>query len=200
VAASIKKTGNWAGGRAVTNTTKFAFNIQRHFNKALLVNGEILRGAIVNGIRKNEFGLEELSDVTTTIKRSKVPLADRGDLTNSVTVKLAGPSFVFIGIPRGTKKRGKDMVQVAEIMHEGSYVGVDLSTPKGRKVMAAIAMKVRKRDKTLEFAEGAGIKPGFIVTPPRPFLPPAWRKASPFFSLTYAEAAKKVWKSQEKGT
>jgi len=195
---SIKKVGNWAGGRAVTNSTKFAVNIQKKFSKALIVNGEILRGAMVNGIRKNEFGLTPLSEITTTIKRSSVPLADTGDLTNSINVNLIGPTVVFVGIPRGTQKKGKSIVRVAEIMENGHFTGVDLSTPKGRKSFAAMAYKLRKRNKKFPLGSKDGKKKGFIYSPPRPFIEPAWDKAQPFFSLTYAEAGRQVWKSQQK--
>lgn len=199
MAGRIKKVGNWPGGRSVTNTTRFAANITRKFNEAILINAQILRGEMINGIRKNKFGLEPLSEITTTIKGSNVPLADRGDLTNSIHTKLLAPGAAFVGIARGTKKRGRDMINVARIMHEGSFKGVDLSTPKGRRSFRAMAWKIRKKKKKFKLGSERGRKPGFIFTPPRPWIPQSAAAAAPFFRPTNVWAAKKVWESQAKG-
>lgn len=193
----VIKTGDWQGGRLLTNSKKFAFHIQTEFNKALLVNGEILRAEMISGIRKNTLGLKALSEVTTTAKGSAVPLADRGDMTGSIKSKLVAPGFVFVGIPRGAHKRGKDLWKIAEIMENGHFKGVNLSTPKGRAAMKALAVKVRKRNKKFQFKKGTGAKSGFIFTPARPFMEPAFRKASPKFNATNLEAARRVWKKQK---
>ena len=195
----VTKTGNWSGARAVVDAKKFAVNIQKEFSKALITNGEILRSALVNGIRKGEYSFIALSSITVTIKRSRRILADRGDLTSSMNVKLVNPRAVFVGVPRGTKKRGKDMVEVARIMHDGSFKGVDLSTSKGKTAFRAMAAKVRRSDPGYPLGVRSGKKPGFIYTPPRPVFPPAWKKASPYFSITNANAGRQVWRSQLKG-
>lgn len=199
---AIKKTGDWGIARNATNAQKLAVNIKKQFSRAVLINGEILRGAVIKGIRHNEFGLAADSDVTTTIKRSSVPLADHGDLTASVQVVPVGFDHVFVGIPRSAKKRGKDMYNIGLIMHEGSLKGTDLSAyPKVRQAIQYKYTKGQKGKKANKQTLGSkpGLKKGFVFIPPRPFFPPAVEKAIPFFSVTYVEAARKVWKEQMKG-
>lgn len=177
----IEKVGEWATAQRILMTAPARIKIA--MDRAAAQEAQFFRKKIVEGFRTQEPGgqkFKPLSDFTLAVRRftgntGTKALIDSGDLRNSVKVVKVNDAH-FVGVHRTAKsKKGKDLVNIAEIHEYGVDAFVVEVTPKMRKfLMAVISKELGSESGT---STGA-FRRGFLIIkiPKRPFLAPVFEK------------------------
>lgn len=173
----VKKIGPWSRvGQLLASAPR---RMQAAFDKALLQEGQFLRGRIVEGIREQAPGgraFLPLAPTTLAIRqfrgfRGTKALLVQGDLRNSITVVKDGDR-VLVGVLRTARSRtGKSLVDIAALQEHGSQPIVMRLTPRARAFLHA-AFRRAELDATSAGHPSIGI--AIIRIPARPFLAPVF--------------------------
>lgn len=174
----IKRTGDWKQVRSMMGgiNAKMSIAIQ----KALLAEGQLLRGHMVQGFTSQAPGglrFAPLSPVTLTLRggsgfSGSKALIRTGTLRGSITVVQEQGGVVFVGVHRRSASR----VNIARIHEFGATIRV---TNKMRMFLMA---KMREASQRGFVVGGSSKRTGFITIPPRPFVRPVFE--------TYVRAGK----------
>lgn len=130
MSAGIKKDVNWRRFQRFLDPKNFQSQMTRLINLATRRAARYVVDEVRASIQRNEY--EPLSGLAIISKASpsSLPLVDAGSLWLSITDKVINPFAAFVGVLRQAKgKRGKNMYNIALILHEGATIGV---TPKMR--------------------------------------------------------------------
>lgn len=143
---------------------RFANRLEREVYKASRLNAQIGASAITTSI--NSGGYAPNSPTTTAIKGSGRPLVDKGHLLQSITGETEGPYAALVGVLKSRvvtdeSGKGKDILNIAKILHEGAVIPV---TDKMRRFMAMMSRKNPGRYRPIRNSTSV------IVIPRRPFL------------------------------
>jgi phage gpG-like protein len=148
-------------------------------DKALLQEGQFLRGKVVEGIREQAPGgraFAPLAPTTLAIRKFRgfagtKALLVRGDLRNSITVTKVGDQ-VLVGILRSARTQsGQSLVDIAALHELGSRPIVTRLTPKARAFLHAA---FRRAGLDVHGSAGPATGIAIVRVPARPFFAPVF--------------------------
>lgn len=186
MAGPTRKFGDWdKAEKMLKDADKRAKDA---FGKALLQEGQFIRGQMVDGITAQApggEGFKPLSAATLAARKlagfkGTKALIRHGDLRNSITVIKDGDD-VFIGVPRTARqKNGKGMIDLAKVHEFGAGPFVVTITAKMRRFLFGVLFKKEQDnggiDKPFWLLKGSGKKTISIKIPARPFIRPVWKQ------------------------
>jgi len=116
--------GAWHGMKHALDAGRLKEDVRTAIGGATAKAALYVRGRIRKRIQSGTaYGAN--SKLTIMIKHSSKPLVGRGaDLFNSIATKTIDWRSAFVGVLRGTMVDGKDMVNIAEVVHEGLSIRV----------------------------------------------------------------------------
>lgn len=181
--ARFGMTGDWAGASSLLTALADKERWKKARKRAMLKEAHRLRRIMVESFNKGGppgKRWQRLSVFTQLVSRAlgtgdRRPLMNSGSLRNSHSVVEEGSDTVFVGVHRTAKRKSKgggnsDMVQIAQLMENGSkpiYIRV---TPKMRKFYLWLNVKTKGQIKPLKANTIAVI----VRIPPRPWMMPIW--------------------------
>lgn len=205
-------TGDWAKMHAILDPARFKSDLNQNMMRATIEVGLWVSAEIRRRIRARRYTSN--NPFTVLLKRSSTPLVDDGDLFGAITHKPVDETSVFVGIFRNiTDDTGRNLANLAELLHEGGAVPVTEAMRNMFRVLAAVGRgelkRTQLRGRAAELAQELGqrlkqLKPlkdstTIIRVPPRPFLKAVftdpkvlarikktWERA---YSTTFKEAA-----------
>lgn len=131
---TVRLVGPWKEAQHLFRTERInepAF--QRAFAAGVQITARVIVREIRQNIKRGNYAGHRTPNapLTRAIKRSSLPLADRGQLFKAITLKVTSWSTVEIGIAKES-----DRANIAQIVHEGVEIPV---TPKMRRMFQALA-------------------------------------------------------------
>lgn len=149
---------------------RFQRRLRKHIRKATKKNALIAEAAIKIGITAGKF--ERNSPLTAAMKGSGRPLVDTGELLKSINGRALSWDEAAIGVLKSRivrdkdTNRPKDILQIAQILHNGATVDV---TPRMRRFFGKMA-RLYSRGETRRPWRPIASRTKVIVIPKRPFL------------------------------
>ena len=177
--SAVTRRGDWARVRALISAGPA--RLKGVVARSIRQEAEGLRREIVQGLTRQAPGgraLRPPAETTLATRRlqgfgGRKSLLVRGDLRNSVTVKLRGDA-AFIGVPRAARGHtGQPLIKIAELHEFGSAPTVIPMSDAMRRFIFAV---LREAGAPLRAGGGSGGRRGLVVVqiPARPFLRPAF--------------------------
>lgn len=158
----LELTGDWEGVREIERD-ELRRAIRRGMARGVARGAVAIQARIKRNIARGREEHAALHPFTIRQKGSERPLVDHGDLLNGVSVQVVSELVAFIGVSRGERARGKELVSIAAVQEFGATIKV---TPRMRAFLHAKGLHLKATTKA-------------IVIPPRPFVRPAWDEGQP---------------------
>jgi hypothetical protein len=153
----LEMTGDWGGAREIERGALRAA-VRRGLARGVAKGAVAIQARIKKNIARGRSEHAPLHPFTIAQKGSELPLVNHGDLLNGVSVQFLSELVAFIGVSRGAKANGKDLVSIAAVQEFGATIKV---TPRMRAFLHARGLHLKRTTKA-------------IVIPPRPYVRPAW--------------------------
>ena len=177
--SSAMMSGDWRRARALLAAGPA--QLKSAVALSLRQEAEALRREVVRGLTRQAPGgsaLKPPAETTLAARRLKgfggsKSLMVRGDLRNSVIVKLRGDE-AFVGIPRAARAQdGQSLIKIAEVQEFGSAPIIIPLTDAMRRFVFAV---LREAGEPVGSGGDGGGGGGLVVVqvPARPFLRPAF--------------------------
>jgi phage gpG-like protein len=174
---AVLRTGQWA--QATQLISGASRRMRGAVNAALRQEAHALRNEIVQGLTSQAPGGEPIrppAPLTLVARELRgfegtKALLVRGDLRNSILVVIKGDE-AFIGVSRTRKgRKGKPLVDVAQVHEFGGPPVVIPITPRMRRFLAVLFKRAGKAP-----SQGTGKGVVVVQVPARPFLRPAFNR------------------------
>jgi hypothetical protein len=158
----LEMTGHWGSAREIERGA-LRQAIRRGLARSVAKGAVAIQARIKKNIARGRSEHAPLHPFTIARKGSELPLVDHGDLLNGVSVQFLSELVAFIGVSRGAKAKGRDLVSIAAAQEFGATIKV---TPRMRAFLHAKGLHLKPSTKA-------------IVIPPRPYVRPAWDEGKP---------------------
>ncbi len=132
--ASFKLDENWRKMQFKLDPKRFGSVLESELRRATTHSGQQIVGAIQRSMGSARY--QRNAPLTILIKGNRPSLIDTGELRRAVTFYLANKQTVFVGVRHGERANGMDMVELAQILHEGARIRV---TPHMRGLFSMLA-------------------------------------------------------------
>jgi len=166
----MELTGDWGKGRAIQRGA-LRDAIRRGMVRGVRKGALVVQRRIKENIARGRAEHAPLHPFTIARKKSDRPLVAHGDLLNGVSVQFIEDLVAFIGVSRGAKAKGHDLVSVAAVQEFGATIKV---TRKMRAFLHAQGLHLKADTKA-------------IVIPPRPYVRPAWQESREDVEKTFRD-------------
>jgi len=148
--AKLVLTGQWKELERALKAGRFDANIRREVHIALYHGASELEKAIKKNIGSAKYG--PLAPLTVHIKGSETPLADTGQMRDSIHVARVAWNHMEIGISSKAVRsrpgdRGESMVEIAKVLHEGTRAPIIVTDRMLKMFKALYIAGKRKRIK-----------------------------------------------------
>jgi len=153
----LEMTGPWGSAREIERGA-LRDAVRRGMARGVAKGAVAVQARIKKNIARGRSEHASLHPFTIAQKGSERPLVDHGDLLNGVSVQFLSELVAFIGVSRGERSNGKDLVSIAAVQEFGATIKV---TPRMRAFLHAKGLHLKPSTKA-------------IVIPPRPYIRPAW--------------------------
>jgi hypothetical protein len=131
---ACKLKGKWTPLLKALKDTTLSAKLEAEVGRATELNAREAAKVVRDTIKESVD--PKGADLTTTIKRSKKPLVDRGDLWKAVTAQKVDWKTGFAGLLRTARLPGGSAFNLGMTLHEGATIKV---TPKMRRLFQALA-------------------------------------------------------------
>jgi hypothetical protein len=155
----LEMTGPWEHAREIERGA-LREAIRRGMARGIAKGAVAIQARIKKNIARGRPEHAALHPFTIAQKGSERPLVDHGDLLNGVSVQFLSELVAFIGVSRGARAKGQDLVSIAAVQEFGATIKV---TPRMRAFLHAKGLHLKPSTKA-------------IVIPPRPYVRPAWEE------------------------
>ncbi len=155
----LEMTGPWGNAREIERGA-LREAVRRGMARGVKKGAVAVQARIKKNIARGRNEHAALHPFTVAQKGSERPLVDHGDLVNGVSVQFLSELVAFIGVSRGERSNGKELVSIAAVQEFGATIKV---TPRMRAFLHAKGLHLKPSTKA-------------IVIPPRPYIRPAWEE------------------------
>ncbi len=118
----MEKVGPWDRLLTIINPVDFDKRLTRNLKIAHRRVGLDYRKDVRSSIRGKKYAANKAMTVAT--KGSSTPLVDDSDLINAIAIQVNGAESVEIGVKRSATAQGKNLWNIAEILHQGATIRV----------------------------------------------------------------------------